>query len=569
MSIFSSVLLKKPGRNKFDLGYTNTLSMNMGALVPVLCKDLVPGDKFRIGSQFFCRTMPMLSPAFGNVRATLHYFFVPYRLVWKNWEDFITGGEDGQQKPAFPYLSVTEGLQADLVHEGVEPIFGRGTLADYLGLYSNGVNRAGTDLERVTSLRHRAYALIWNEWYRDQNVDYKIQIDTSVDGMDPLSPVTVGGNFRHLGYGLLDAQGNQSGKYWRGDLLRRRFYKDYFTSALPWPYRGDDVTLPFAAQDLAIVSDATVPTFAYKDGGRPEEVALAVNTDSELVDGSVSEGYLETGSKMIFDHTGLKATLSNVTSATINDLRRAVSLQRFFELSARGGNRYIEQILSHFGVHSKDARLQRPEFLGGGITPLRVGEVLQTSQTTSDSPQGNMAGRGFAMTDNNNGCTYYATEHGMIMAIMSIIPDAHYFQGIDVMTQKFDRLDYYWPSFAHLGEQMIKKKELVYTGTSADNELFGYAPRYAEYKHSRNELHGDFIPSKNPDGSVTAPLDGWTWARRFEGSTALTSEFLEVPNIENPFAVQDNGKTDKFVFDIYHKIDALRPMPFYGDPRLI
>lgn len=569
MSIFSSVLLKKPGRNKFDLGYTNTLSMNMGELAPVLCKDLVPGDKFRIGSQFFCRTMPMLSPAFGNVRATLHYFFVPYRLVWKNWEDFITGGEDGQQKPAFPYLSVTEGQHHDLKNEGVEPMFGRGTLSDYLGLYSNGVDRAGTDLERVTSLRHRAYALIWNEWYRDQNVDYKIQIDTSVDGMDPLSPVSAVGNFRHLGYGLLDAQGQQSGKYWRGGLLRRRFYKDYFTSALPWPYRGDDVTLPFAAEDLNVVSDATPPTFAYEGGGRPEEVTLAVNTDSTLTDGSIIDGNLDTGSKMIFDHTGLKATLTKVTSATINDLRRAVSLQRFFELSARGGNRYIEQILSHFGVHSKDARLQRPEFLGGGITPLRVGEVLQTSQTTSDSPQGNMAGRGFAMTDNNNGCTYYATEHGMIMAIMSIIPDAHYFQGIDVMTQKFDRLDYYWPTFAHLGEQMIKKKELVYTGTSLDNELFGYAPRYAEYKHSRNELHGDFIPAKNPDGSVTAPLDGWTWARRFEGSTALTSQFLEVPNIENPFAVQDNGKTDKFVFDIYHKIDALRPMPFYGDPRLI
>lgn len=548
-TLFTKVKTPNVPLNKFDLSYENLLSAGMGKLYPILCKEMLPGDRFRVKSDVLIRAMPMTSPVYGNLKAYIHYFFVPNRLVWSNWEEFITGGANGEDTHVPPYTYL-EDLLSDSLARDVEsgadgetkPYSGlECSLSDYIGLPSfyNNDGSLPSDKTPISLLPFRAYSLIWNEYYRDQNVDDEIDIKKDVDGY-----VTSSSDKFSFDYHL---------------MRRRRWLKDYFTSALPTPQRGPDVSLPIIDSGSAIVADGnlylkgtgTVGTndILVPDRGSVAESEFTIASAPQDAPGAPSIGGTQYSK-------GLKLQQGSLISATINDLRQAIALQRFYEISARAGSRYIETILGHFHVKSSDARLQRPEYIGGGVTPITISEVPQTSATDEISPQGNLAGRGLGFGRTNQ-AVYRSEEHGYLIGILSIIPEPVYYQGINRSFSRLQRDQYYWPSFAHLGEQPIQKSELFVGLDSTDRYplLFGYAPRYAEYKYSPNEIHG----------LMRSSLSNWTFARKLDAAN-LNSEFLEVPAVNNPFAVQDD--TDKFVIWISHSIDALRPMPFFGTPSI-
>lgn len=545
-TLFTRVKTPKPPVNKFDLSHDKMLTAQMGKLYPVLCQEMVPGDRFRVQSDMMCRTVPLVSPAFGSLKAYIHYFFVPNRLLWNGWEQFITGGEDGENTFVPPYVTYSDFIRDIHNFYGVSSNIGLGLLGDYFGLPISDTFET-SNLTPVSLLPFRAYALIWNEYYRDQNVDNEIDIEFEVGGRIPL--------------------GSSSSSVYTFDyhrLLRsRRWLKDYFTSALPTPQRGPDVTLPIAGQANVVLSETNnAGRFVAPNGAsmappdRYDVIASNINSATSGYSISAAPSKTESGYSLTYDPKGsLKADLSTATAVTINDLRRAIALQKFYEISARAGSRYKEMIMGHFHVTSSDARLQRPEYLGGGVSTINISEIPQTSATGSDSPQGNLAGKGFGIGRSNRS-SFFAEEHGYLIGILSIVPDAIYFQGINKSWNRLNQEDYYWPSFAHLGEQPILKSELYCpTDSNTFSQLFGYAPRYAEYKYAPNTIHGEFRTT----------LANWTFARKLSAAN-LNSDFLQVPNITNPYAVQ--GDTDKYLIWISHRIDALRPMPFFGTPSI-
>uniref|UniRef100_A0AAU8AX56 Major capsid protein n=1 Tax=Dulem virus 181 TaxID=3145658 RepID=A0AAU8AX56_9VIRU len=569
-TLFTSVKTPRVPLNRFDLSFDRIGTFKMGKLYPIICKEMLPGDRFRVRTDSLVRTMPLSSPAFGRLRMYIHYFFVPNRLVWDNWEDFITGGESGQDTHVPPFISwknlstgnlsgyVSPGENDSIIYKPenglvaafglpVQPASGN---TDTIGK-ANGISTTTP----VSVLPFRAYRLIWNEYYRDQNVDDELPVDTDVDG-----EYTFPSNYTPEQY---------RGSIF-GDLLSRRWLKDYFTSALPTPQRGPDVQLPIVGEGGTIQADGPLKLMIQNNGTGGTTTTSSVftpdlnvglgNTTGIGISSSVNDQFpVEKDHTDLMYASGLTTAGGSVVAATINDLRRAIALQRFYEISARAGSRYIETIMGHFHVRSSDARLQRPEYLGGGVTDINIGEVLQTSATDQTSPQGNMAGRGFGVGRSNQ-CTYRAEEHGYLFGIMSIIPEPYYFQGIDKDWTRQSRVDYYWPSFAHLGEQEIDKSELCVGDLNSDadqyGKLFGYAPRYAEYKFSKNII----------TGLLRGSLANWTFARSIS-SPNLNAAFLEVPQVNNPFAVQDED-TDKFIVWFSNEIRALRPMPFFGTPSI-
>ena len=569
-TLFTSVKTPRVPLNRFDLSFDRIGTFKMGKLYPIICKEMLPGDRFRVRTDSLVRTMPLSSPAFGRLRMYIHYFFVPNRLVWDNWEDFITGGESGEDTHVPPYVQWSDLIGGDFQARSKSDGAGNWTYAPEDGLvaafglpaqpYAGGnVVEAGvangiSTTAPVSALPFRGYRLIWNEYYRDQNVDDELPIATDKDG-------------KYLIDGIGDAAFKES---IFGDLLSRRWLKDYFTSALPTPQRGPDVQLPIVGEGGTIQADGPLKLMIQNQGtgeiSNPNSVLSPTlnvglgGTTGINISSTVNDQFpLEVQHTDLMYASGLTTAGGSVVAATINDLRRAIALQRFYEISARAGSRYIETIMGHFHVRSSDARLQRPEYLGGGVTNIDIGEVLQTSATDEASPQGNMAGRGFGIGRSNQ-CTYRAEEHGYLFGIMSIIPEPYYYQGIDKEWTRQSRVDYYWPSFAHLGEQEIDKSELS-VGTS-DGEtdtygkLFGYAPRYAEYKFSKNII----------TGLLRGSLANWTFARKISDPN-LNAAFLEVPQVNNPFAVQDE-ETDKFIIWFSNDIRALRPMPFFGTPSI-
>lgn len=545
-TLFTRVKTPKPPVNKFDLSHDKMLTAQMGKLYPILCQEMVPGDRFRVQSDVMCRTVPLVSPAFGSLKAYIHYFFVPNRLLWNGWEDFITGGEDGTDRPVPPYVTYSDFIRDIHNFYGVSSNIGLGLLGDYFGLPISDTFET-SNLTPVSLLPFRAYALIWNEYYRDQNVDNEIDIEFEVGGRIPLgssSSSVYTFNYHRL-------------------LRSRRWLKDYFTSALPTPQRGPDVTLPIAGQANVVLSETNnAGRFVAPNGAsmappdRYDVIASNINSATSGYSISAAPSKTESGYSLTYDPNGsLKADLSTATAVTINDLRRAIALQKFYEISARAGSRYKEMIMGHFHVTSSDARLQRPEYLGGGVSIINISEIPQTSATGSASPQGNLAGKGFGIGRSNRS-SFFAEEHGYLIGILSIVPDAIYFQGINKSWNRLNQEDYYWPSFAHLGEQPILKSELYCpTDSNTFSQLFGYSPRYAEYKYAPNTIHGLF----------RTQLANWIFARKLSAAN-LNSDFLQVPNITNPYAVQDD--TDKYLIWISHRIDALRPMPFFGTPSI-
>lgn len=538
-NIFDSVKLKRPRRNVFNLSYESKLTVNAGELVPIMCKPVVPGDKFRVNTEMLVRLAPLVAPMMHRVNVFTHYFFVPNRLVWNQWEDFITKGVDGADTPAFPTLKLPSTVDTANGHR----LFGDSSLWDYLGLPSlnqignatfqtqspNGV-KAPAGYE-VSALPFRDYLLIYNEYYRDQNLTKEIEFSRDGGSIEAITtnPLLM--------------------------LRRRAWEKDYFTSALPWVQRGPEVTVSVSGAggsiDVELKSKAADQYFVSSSDSRPTgklEVVNGVLFASHESSGTSVGAYLSPNNFQVnVDEMGV----------SINDLRTSSALQRWFERNARSGSRYIEQILSHFGVRSSDARLQRPQFLGGGRVPVSVSEVLQTSSTDETSPQANMAGHGISASV-NHGFTRYFEEHGYIIGIMSVMPRTGYQQGVPRDFRKFDNMDFYFPEFAHLGEQEIKNEELYLNQYDADNSgTFGYTPRYAEYKYSLNEAHGDFRGN----------MAFWHLNRIFTEKPNLNTTFVECNPSNRVFATAETSD-DKYWIQLYQDVKALRLMPKYGTPML-
>ncbi len=568
-NLFNSIRIRPPKLNRFDLSHDVKLTAKFGKLVPILCRPTLPGDVYKLSSEVLVRMAPMYAPIMTKVNVYTHFFFVPNRLLWDGWKDFITGGEDGESDEVYPRFSV----DFSNANAGLYGAFQPGSLADYLGFpvpnYQKGETHPYNGRQYVyDALPFRAYSLIWNEYYRDQNLQKEIDIAKDLGGI-----IRVGNTGTSVrGASVLN-------------LRERCWSKDYFTSALPFAQRGDEVELPLQGDariiynndepvchvsrlDSIINPDGTIDVSERGNlqwnnnstGGslhiEKEENSVSIGT-SDVTAGPSSRPFV------LLDEAIKGVDLSSASSATINELRRAIKAQEFLELAARGGSRYIEQIYSYFGVRSSDARLQRPEFLGGGKSPVMVSDVLQTSQSTVNSAQANPAGHGVSV-QRSHSFKYRCEEHGYIIGILSVMPKAAYMQGMPRLFTKFDRLDYYWPQFAHLGEQEIKNSELYYSYKDdiPDGYLdgtFGYTPRYAEYKTMMDSVHGDFRNN----------LTFWHMARIFGAPPALNSAFLS--NVEDAanrvFNVIDEN-VDKLWINIHHDFKALMKMPKYGTPYM-
>ncbi|AXL15643.1 major capsid protein [Microviridae sp.] len=521
MSIFNEIKVNKPNSNTFNLSHDRKMSMNMGVLTPTLVMDVLPGDKIKLSSTQMLRFAPMLAPVMHRIDVYQHFFFVPNRLTWSNWEDFITGGEDGTADPTFPTVRMNSSTTSI------------GSLADYLGIPSLPSSITGQTL--VSALPFAAYQMIYNEFFRDQNLITK-GVDTLNDGNNT-NP---------------DLQ----------ELHKRAWGHDYFTSALPWTQKGPQATIPLGTEANIVYSgDQLNPgDKVFYSGTQAPAPTADLKMSNQLSQTILQAEFGGTNYSMNLDNSSqLKADLSTATAASINDLRQAFRLQEWLEKNARGGSRYIEVIKSHFGVTSSDSRLQRPEYLGGGKSPVSISEVLQTSETgvaSSDpTPQGNMAGHGINVGGGNN-FSYYSQEHGYIIGLMSIMPKTAYFQGLPKHFKKFDKFDYYFPSFAHLGEQPILNEEIYTQATVSDTETFGYTPRYAEYKHMLSSVHGEFKDT----------LLFWHMARKFDSLPALNEQFINADPTKRIFAVELQD-SETIYAHVFHDLKATRLMPYFGTPK--
>lgn len=502
-NIFNQSGGSKPKKNAFDLSHENKLSLNMGDLVPFYLQDVIPGDSFKMNSEIFMRLAPMVSPVMHKINVFTHFYFVPNRILWTNWNDFITGGENGLANPTFPKITLSQGDQSSFLKKG--------SLCDYIGIP---IPPAGTITNNlnISALPFRAYQMIYNEYYRDQNLQAKIAF----------------------------ALGDTVAEYTALTSLRKRAWeKDYFTSCLPEAQKGGEVLLPI---------DSTV---SYLDNSRLYNNTAEANGALSAIAGDLTS-----------DGSPVASRLENIeeieNTISVNDLRRVTRLQRWLERNMRGGSRVNEMLYNHFGVKSKDSRLQRPEFLGGGRQNVIISEVLATAESEA-GPLGEMAGHGIS-AGGMNGFTKSFDEHGIIIGIMSVLPRVSYMnQGVERHLQKFDKFDYFWPEFAQLGEQEVLQSELFhdYLGTASSNPAFGYQSRYAEYKYKQSQVHGDFRDN----------LDFWHLARKFENAPALNSSFITADPRHDIFAVTDPG-VHKLYAQVYHNVRAIRPIPVFNNPSL-
>ena len=519
---FSQVPKAQIQRSTFDRshGHKTTLP-EAGRLYPILVDEVLPGDTFKVNMTAFARMATPIFPIMDNMRMETFFFAVPNRLVWDNWEKF-----NGEQ--AAPGDSTAYSIpQFDLGDNGVP----EGNLLDYMGVPPN---KGGF---KISALFMRAYNLIWNEWFRDQNLANPAFIYTGDDDTS--------------------AQNNYPIRY-RGKR------HDYFTSCLPFPQKGDPVSISLGGNlpvsgigvagimvepDVAVTeSDGSVKTYAQAVKSTDLQSAIAV----ERQPGS------ENVPNMFVD-------LSQVSAITINDLREAFQIQRLLERDARGGTRYIEIIKSHFGVTSPDARLQRPEYLGGGSSPVNISPIASTVPTSvsQTTPQGNLAAIGTASL-HNHGFTKSFTEHCIIIGLVSVRADLTYQQGLNRMWSRLTRYDFYWPVLAHLGEQAVLNKEIYVKGQgfiSVDNEVFGYQERYAEYRYKPSLITGQFR------SDASSSLDAWHLSQQFGDTPLLNSDFInDRPPVDRVIAVPSEPH---FIFDSYFSMKCTRPMPLYSVPGLI
>lgn len=530
--VFSKVQNFRPRRSVFDLSYEKKLTCDMGQLIPIMCDEMVPGDKFYISNEMVLRMQPLVAPVLHQINVFVHYFFVPYRLLWDDWEKFITRGIDGNQTPSQPEWQPTKN--------------GVGTLWDYLG-FPVGVSPTGAF---PVDYPRRAYNFIYNEYYRDETL--------LPDGVQLTNE----------------------------DILYRAWHKDYFTSALPFQQRGTAPALPISGITSARWDADTQTNWLrwadLSNGQFYNDPAVSAFTARYLVrnssSGAPANGNYSDARKIFNNPTdvpnssdqsqgfraGIRAQdlnnnvvdLSRASTFDVNDLRLAFQIQKWMERNARSGARYTEFLRAHFGVSPRDDRLQRPQYVGGSFSPVIVSEVLKTSTTDNISPQGNMAGHGISVNRSKGG-TFFATEFGLIMGLMSIMPRANYMQGINRQWLRKTSFDYYSPEFAHLSEQGIEMAELYATDDAAANaEIFGYQARFNEMRTKQDLIVGQLRDT----------YAYWHLARKFANKPLLNQDFVLCKPSKRIFAVQNEPG---FIVNFGNRIKAVRPLPYFGTPGFI
>lgn len=527
--LFSQIPSTQIPRSVFDRSHGYKTTFNSGYLVPFYVDEVLPGDSFKLTATLFARLATPIVPFMDNLYLETFFFFVPNRLVWDNWQKF-----NGEQKNP---TDSTDFLIPTVSGTNVQ----NQTLWDYFGLPTN-VNKA----LKVNALPFRAYNLIFNEWFRDENLQESLKVPTG-DGPDNFSDYS---------------------------LVRRGKRHDYFTSCLPWPQKGPGVEISIGGHanlNATISSTGTgIPTFNSSTGGRVVNDSLyGVQPDAGSATQSVYHAIVDNLSSSTYRQFSWKdpalsvsgtVDLSTATPISINDLRQAFQIQKLYERDARGGTRYTEILRSHFGVISPDARLQRPEYLGGSSARISINPVQQTSATNETTPQGNLAAFG-VVSDSFCGFSKSFVEHGYVFGFVNVRADLTYQQGLNRMWSRQGRFDFYWPVLAHLGEQAVLNKEIYAQGTADDDNVFGYQERYAEYRYYPGQITGKFR-STDPQ-----PLDGWHLAQKFSSLPTLSSQFIQDnPPVERVVAVTSEPQ---FLFDSYIRLKCARPMPVYSVPGLV
>ena len=540
-------------RSRFDRSASLKTSFNAGDVVPFFLEEVLPGDTFSVDTSKVVRMQTLLTPMMDNVYLDTYYFFVPNRLVWDHWKEFC--GENTESA----WIPETEYTMPQITSP-VNTGWNVGTLADYFGI-PTGV--AGLS---VSALPFRAYALIMNEWFRDQNLQ------------DPLVVPTDDSTVAGVNSGTFVTDVAKGGKPFVASK-----YHDYFTSALPAPQKGPDVLIPSATageypvvtrpQDIAF-SSFTSPlrvnrlTIDNSSGTKQREISPVM---IQYNPGNASHRYwinLDSSDTVPLQEVGVPSNLYAVASgglgASINQLRLAFQIQKFYERQARGGSRYTEVVRSFFGVTSPDARLQRPEYLGGNRVPININQIVQQSGTeSSGTPQGTVVGQSLT-TDIHSDFTKSFTEHGLIIGVMVVRYDHTYQQGLNRLWSRKDKFDFYWPVFANIGEQAIKNKEIFAQGTDKDNEVFGYQEAWAEYRYKPNMVTGEMR------SAYAQSLDVWHLADDYSTLPSLSDSWIreDKANIDRVLAVT-SAVSNQFFADIYVKNYCTRPMPMYSVPGLI
>lgn len=556
-------------RTKFDRSHVYKTTFNSGKLIPVFVDEVLPGDTTRMSVNYFARLATPIKPIMDNIYLDWFFFFVPNRLVWEHWQNFCFEQEDPDDSTDYviPTVSATGNSKNAYI----------GSLWDYFGLP---VNTSG-NLSGISALPFRGVYLIWNEWFRDENLQKSVKIqkgDTNEvlnSARSSEQPSWVFSSGTSIVPGLA--------------CPPRGKRHDYFTSALPWTQKGPGVSVGLAgtasivdptpdngyllhsnAKQLAVVS----ATRSEGEGGGYRVAAgdgvvtfsrHGSDSDSSSVGGFAgnSSGAVTISAQVGSAYLGNDSYVDLDTSSifTINSLRTAFQMQKFYERLARGGSRYTEVLRSFFGVVSPDARLQRPEFLGSFTKMVNVNPIAQTSATDTTSPQGNLSAYGVTASK-FHGFTKSFVEHGYIFGFVCARADLTYQQGINKMWLRSTVYDFYWPTFAHLGEQAIELREIYAQGSEADTTVFGYQERYAEYRYKPSQITGKFRSSV-----VNGSLDMWHLSQFFKNAPTLNEEFItENPPIKRIIAIQDEPE---FLLDIGFRYTTVRPMPMFGTPGLV
>lgn len=530
--LFTSVPQQKAKRNHFDLSHEVKMSGKFGYLYPQLVMECLPGDTVRDTMSCFIRFAPMLAPVLHLIKVKTEAFFVPTRILLDSWEDFITGGQDGDLAPVLPYFT-PQGIYTNAGNSNDRMRVG--SLWDYMGLPTLlPATPAPYNVERISALPFRAYAKIWNDWYKDPNLDNDIAIGSELDG---------------------DVNAAQSAAL-LNSIKRRGFEKDFFTSQLPFAQRGAEVLMPLAGSGTVTYRE---PAEMYKTGG-----AVVADVGDVKAGGF---GFLQDVNSNNLRMENIDSVQMTSSSVSINDFRVAIAIQGWLENNARGGARYNEQIQAHWDTTVPDYRLQRAEFVGSGRQKVIISEVLSTTEN-EDAVVGEMKGHGISVGKSNY-FSYTAREHGYVIFLISVVPATSYSQGLERMWTREDKFDYAWRELANLGEQETLSKEVFYSfddaDTAANNAIFGYIPRYSEYKYKNDRIAGDFKTT----------LGFWTLTRNFTTRPSLditfTTMYEDGDDVEETFrrifAVTDG--TDYLWMQLFHNLTVQRSLPYFGVPKTL